>query len=233
MITGQCGIHGLEIFIFVSELWIYNPKISIVMFVDFETSIRGGIFFFRLITDTEEGVNVEVNNPGSYNTVSVELDMASLAVNTLIQVSWFELSSCSFLMLSSLKSMVQSLRPETCTEVKMDVNGIGLLDFGEEWVSNPFASIITVLSRSRFPLVWLTHESCEYWRVDTLCILMCFAVRSCEWLRRSKCNEFWPDPTNISRRHGAGTGRRNDASKLWWDGIVFCCFQVFGNATQK
>ena len=57
------------------------------MFVDFETSIRGGIFFFRLITDTEEGVNVEVNNPGSYNTVSVELDMASLAVNTLIQVS--------------------------------------------------------------------------------------------------------------------------------------------------
>ena len=55
--------------------------------MDFETSIRGGIFFFRLITDTEEGVNVEVNNPGSYNTVSVELDMASLAVNTLIQVS--------------------------------------------------------------------------------------------------------------------------------------------------
>ena len=102
--------------------------------------------FFRLITDTEEGVNVEVNNPGSYNTVSVELDMASLAVNTLIQVSWFELSSCSFLMLSALKLMVQSLRPETCTEVKMDVNGIGLLDFGEEWVSNPFASIITVLS---------------------------------------------------------------------------------------
>ena len=43
--------------------------------------------FFRLITDTEEGVNVEVNNPGSYNTVSVELDMASLAVNTLIQVT--------------------------------------------------------------------------------------------------------------------------------------------------
>ena len=46
-----------------------------------------GSFIFRLITDTEEGVNVEVNNPGSCNTVSVELDMASLAVNTLIQVT--------------------------------------------------------------------------------------------------------------------------------------------------
>ena len=44
-------------------------------------------YFVRLITDTEEGVNVEVNNQGSYNTVCVELDMASLAVNTLIQVS--------------------------------------------------------------------------------------------------------------------------------------------------
>ena len=54
-------------------------------------------------------------------------------------------------MLSALKLMVQSLRPETCTEVKMDVNGIRLLDFGEELVSNPFASIITVHSRSRFP----------------------------------------------------------------------------------
>lgn len=40
-----------------------------------------------MITETEEGVNVEVNNAGSYNTVCVELDMASLAVNTLIQVS--------------------------------------------------------------------------------------------------------------------------------------------------
>lgn len=55
-------------------------------------SVKGSFGLFnkvlsdRLITETEEGVNVEVNNPGSYNTVCMELDMASLAVNTLIQV---------------------------------------------------------------------------------------------------------------------------------------------------
>ena len=45
------------------------------------------VFILRMVTHTEEGSSVEVNNPGCYNTVSVELDMASLAVNTLIQVN--------------------------------------------------------------------------------------------------------------------------------------------------
>ncbi len=40
----------------------------------------------RMLTETEEGVTLDVNHPGTYNTVCVELDMASLAVNTLIQV---------------------------------------------------------------------------------------------------------------------------------------------------
>jgi len=34
----------------------------------------------------DEGFSVEVNKPGCYNTVCVELDIISLAINTLIQV---------------------------------------------------------------------------------------------------------------------------------------------------
>ncbi len=41
----------------------------------------------RMLTETEEGVTLDVNHPGTFNTVCVELDMASLAVNTLIQVT--------------------------------------------------------------------------------------------------------------------------------------------------
>ena len=41
---------------------------------------------FRLLTEFEESSSVEVNTSGFYNTVCVELDMASLAVNTLMQV---------------------------------------------------------------------------------------------------------------------------------------------------
>jgi len=39
------------------------------------------------MTEFEEGQTLEVNKPGSYNTVCVELDIVSLAVNTLIQVT--------------------------------------------------------------------------------------------------------------------------------------------------
>jgi len=35
----------------------------------------------------DEGFSVEMNKPGCYNTVCVELDIISLAINTLIQVS--------------------------------------------------------------------------------------------------------------------------------------------------
>ena len=35
----------------------------------------------------DEGFSVELNKPGCYNTVCVELDIISLAINTLIQVN--------------------------------------------------------------------------------------------------------------------------------------------------
>jgi len=35
----------------------------------------------------DEGFSVEINKQGCYNTVCVELDIISLAINTLIQVS--------------------------------------------------------------------------------------------------------------------------------------------------
>jgi len=35
----------------------------------------------------DEGFSVEINKPGCYNTVCVELDIISLAINTLIQAS--------------------------------------------------------------------------------------------------------------------------------------------------
>ena len=149
MITGQWWSNG--IFIFVLKIWTeikvqrlplqhFLPCCSIATFPGLFLNLQYvvGLLFFRLITDTEEGVNVEVNNQGSYNTVCVELDMASLAVNTLIQVTWFELSSCSFLMLSPLKLMVHLLWPnqhqiqyQELTTVKLDVNNIGL-DLGEK-----------------------------------------------------------------------------------------------------
>ena len=40
-----------------------------------------------MLTEFEESSSIEINNPGSYSAVCVELDMASLAVNTLLQVS--------------------------------------------------------------------------------------------------------------------------------------------------
>ena len=43
-------------------------------------------FSQRLLTEFEEGSSVDVNQSGCYPTVCVELDMASLAVNTLLQV---------------------------------------------------------------------------------------------------------------------------------------------------
>ncbi|XP_033110052.1 DNA polymerase epsilon catalytic subunit A-like isoform X2 [Anneissia japonica] len=39
----------------------------------------------RLVSEMEEKATMEINNPGSYATVCVELDIASLAVNTLLQ----------------------------------------------------------------------------------------------------------------------------------------------------
>ena len=36
--------------------------------------------------ESEETTSTEINNPGAYSTVCVELDVASLAVNTIIEV---------------------------------------------------------------------------------------------------------------------------------------------------
>ena len=44
------------------------------------------LFLCRLLSESEESCAVEVNNPGCYSAVCVELDVASIAVNTLIQV---------------------------------------------------------------------------------------------------------------------------------------------------
>ena len=41
----------------------------------------------RLGMESEETTSTEINNPGAYSTVCVELDVASLAVNTIIEVS--------------------------------------------------------------------------------------------------------------------------------------------------
>ena len=47
---------------------------------------------YRLITDTEEGRSVELNNPGAYPTCCVELSLDGLSVNTVLQsqvgVAW-------------------------------------------------------------------------------------------------------------------------------------------------
>ena len=36
--------------------------------------------------EPEETTSTDINNPGAYSTVCVELDVASLAVNTIIEV---------------------------------------------------------------------------------------------------------------------------------------------------
>ena len=41
----------------------------------------------RLMMEFDEGFSVEINKSGCYNTVCVELDIVSLAINTLIQAS--------------------------------------------------------------------------------------------------------------------------------------------------
>jgi len=43
------------------------------------------MMFVRLMMEFDEGFSVEINKPGCYNTVCVELDIISLAINTLIQ----------------------------------------------------------------------------------------------------------------------------------------------------
>ncbi len=43
--------------------------------------------YLRMLTEIEEKATMDVNASGCYNTMCVELDMASLAVNTLIQVT--------------------------------------------------------------------------------------------------------------------------------------------------
>ena len=40
----------------------------------------------RALTEADESGNVEIGTSGCYSSVCLELDMASLAVNTLIQV---------------------------------------------------------------------------------------------------------------------------------------------------
>ncbi|KAK3581719.1 hypothetical protein CHS0354_015350 [Potamilus streckersoni] len=67
----------------------------------------------RLCMELEESSSVEVNNPAAYSTVCVELDVASLAVNTIIESSHVNdqegASAVSFdtLPQSSLEEMVQ------------------------------------------------------------------------------------------------------------------------------
>ena len=40
----------------------------------------------RLCMELEESVNADMNNKGTYNSVCVELEITSLAVNTIIEV---------------------------------------------------------------------------------------------------------------------------------------------------
>ena len=44
------------------------------------------VYLHRLVTEFDESGGVELNQSGFYQTVCVDLDMASLAVNTLLQV---------------------------------------------------------------------------------------------------------------------------------------------------
>ena len=44
------------------------------------------MYLHRLVTEFDESGGVELNESGFYQTVCVDLDMASLAVNTLLQV---------------------------------------------------------------------------------------------------------------------------------------------------
>ena len=48
--------------------------------------IKADFVVFRLCTELEESANCELNHDGAYPTVCVELDIASLAVNTIIEV---------------------------------------------------------------------------------------------------------------------------------------------------
>lgn len=43
--------------------------------------------------ELEESTSVEVNNPGTFPTVCVELGISSLAVNTIIEVPTIELNN--------------------------------------------------------------------------------------------------------------------------------------------
>lgn len=52
--------------------------------------------YFRLCSEFEEGQTLDVNNPGCYPTVCVELDLASLAVNTIIEVMSMLISLCQY-----------------------------------------------------------------------------------------------------------------------------------------
>lgn len=63
-------MHDLFIdFIFLHHRW---NKISVIL--------------SRLCMELEESTSVEVNNPGTFPTVCVELGISSLAVNTIIEV---------------------------------------------------------------------------------------------------------------------------------------------------
>ena len=42
--------------------------------------------FFRLVTELDERGSVELNSPGCYSTICVELSVDGLAVNTILQV---------------------------------------------------------------------------------------------------------------------------------------------------
>lgn len=57
----------------------------------------------RLVTEFDEGFSVDINKQGCYNTVCVELDIISLAINTLMQVcACFDMSECCELYLINI-----------------------------------------------------------------------------------------------------------------------------------
>ena len=45
--------------------------------------------YYRIVTEMDEGGSPEINQPGCYSTVCVELSLDALAVNTVLQVRSF------------------------------------------------------------------------------------------------------------------------------------------------
>lgn len=57
-----------------------------VLRVTFKFVVTVYCMTFRLCMELEESSVVEVNNPGAYSTVCVDVELTSLAVNTIVEV---------------------------------------------------------------------------------------------------------------------------------------------------